>query len=201
MKKFLLRGTVVLLIAFAVSVLAVAHFAKENERLRRNEHALREGIEFYSTECGRSAASVEALQLELDEFRQQHSKDAAEIASLGIRLRRAESFSKSVAVTSFTDTVVVRDTVLLHDTAPISARHFVWEDVWSRVEGILFGDSLHYAVRTIDTLHQVVHRVPRKFLFIPYGTKAIRQEVWSSNPNTELVYTEYIELPRRRRGR
>lgn len=201
MKKFLLRGTVVLLIAFAVSVLVVVHFAKENERLRRNEHALREGIEFYRTESGRSAASVEALQLELDEFRQQHSKDVAEIASLGIRLRRAESFSKSVAVTTFTDTVVVRDTVLLHDTAPISARHFVGEDVWSRVEGILFGDSLHYAVRTIDTLHQVVHRVPRKFLFIPYGTKAIRQEVWSSNPNTELVYTEYIELPRRRRGR
>ena len=201
MKKFLLRGTVVLLIAFAVSVLAVAHLANENERLRRNEHALREGIEFYRTESGRSAASVEALQLELDEFRQQHSKDVAEIASLGIRLRRAESFSKSVAVTAFTDTVVVHDTVLLHDTVPISARHFVGEDVWSRVEGILFGDSLHYAVRTIDTLHQVVHRVPRKFLFIPYGTKAIRQEVWSSNPNTELVYTEYIELPRRRRGR
>jgi hypothetical protein len=69
------------------------------------------------------------------------------------------------------------------------------------VVGILFGDSLQYAVRTVDTLHQVIHRVPRKFLFIPYGTKAIRQEVWTSNPNTELVYTEYIELSRRRKQR
>ena len=95
----------------------------------------------------------------------------------------------------------MRDTVVVSDSVAVSARHFAGADVWSRVEGILFGDSLRYAVRTVDTLHQVIHRVPRKFLFIPYGTKAIRQEVWSSNPNTELVYTEYIELPKRRRAR
>lgn len=69
------------------------------------------------------------------------------------------------------------------------------------MEGILYDDSLSYAVHSVDTLHQVVHRVPRKCWFIRYGTKAIRQEVWSSNPNTELVYTEYIELPRRKHAR
>jgi hypothetical protein len=130
---------------------------------------------------------------------EQHQKDVEEIASLGIRLKRAESYSKSVAVTTLADTVVVRDTIVMRDTVPIPAHHFVGADTWSRVEGILFGDSVRYSVHTIDTLHQVVHRVPRKFLLIPYGTKAIRQEVWSSNPNTELVYTEYIELPKRRK--
>ena len=32
------------------------------------------------------------------------------------------------------------------------------------------------------------------FLFFRFGTKGIRQEVWSSNPHTRLVYSEYIEL-------
>ena len=201
MKKFLFWTAVAALIALVVSIRVVANLVAENERLRSNEHALIAGVELYRTECGRSIAAVEALQLELAQFREQHQKDVEEIASLGIRLKRAESYSKSVAITTLADTVVVRDTIVMRDTVPIPAHHFVGTDTWSRVEGVLFGDSVRYSVHTIDTLHQVVHRVPRKFLFIPYGTKAIRQEVWSSNPNTQLVYTEYIELPRRKRER
>jgi hypothetical protein len=199
MKKLLFWTTIVALCAAIVGGVVISNLVEENARLRSNQHALLEGVEFYRTENGKSAASVEVLQLELAEFRSLREQDAEEIASLGIRLRRAESYAKSVAMTTLTDTVVVRDTVVLRDTVAMPARHFAGADAWSRVEGILFGDSVRYAVHTIDTLHQVVHRVPRKFLFIPYGTKAIRQEVWLSNPNTELVYTEYIELPRRKK--
>ena len=192
---------VIALILVAICGVALGYLIKENARLRGNQHALIEGVEFYRTESGKSAASVEVLQLELAEFRSLRQQDVEEIASLGIRLRRAESYAKSVAMTALTDTVIVRDTVVLYDTVAMPARHFASADAWSRVEGMLFGDSVHYAVRTVDTLHQVIHRVPHKFLFIPYGTKAIRQEVWTSNPNTELIYTEYIELPKRRKER
>ena len=197
MRKILFWAAAVALVAIVASGFIIAHLARENERLRRNESALRHGVELYRTESGRSAAAVEALEMEVAEFRELHRDAAKEIASLGIRLRRAESVAQSVAVTTLTDTVVVRDTIVVRDTVAVAARHFAAADAWSRVEAILFGDSVQYAVRTIDTLHQVVHRVPRRFLFIPYGTKAIRQEVWSSNPNVELVYTEYIELPKR----
>lgn len=201
MRKFLFWTALAALISVVVCGVVIYHLVEENARLRSNEHALLQGVEYYRTESGRSAASVEALQLELADFREQRSRDVEEIASLGIRLRRAESYAKSVAVTRFADTIVVRDTVVIRDTVAVAARHFEASDAWSRVVGILFGDSLQYDVRTVDTLHQVIHRVPRKFLFIPYGTKAIRQEVWTSNPNTELVYTEYIELSRRRKHR
>ena len=201
MKKILFWAAAVALVAIVVSGFIIAHLARENERLRRNESALRHGVELYRTESGRSAAAVEALEMEVAEFRELHRDAAKEIASLGIRLRRAESVARSVAVTTLTDTVVVRDTIVVSDTVAVAARHFAAADAWSRVEAILFGDSVQYAVRTIDTLHQVVHRVPRRFLFIPYGTKAIRQEVWSSNPNVKLVYTEYIELPKRLKER
>lgn len=201
MKKFIFWAAVVALISVVVCGVVIHHLINENARLRSNEHALLEGVEYYRTESGKSAASVEILELELSEFRAQRQRDAEEIASLGIRLRRAESYAKSVSVTTLADTVVVRDTVVLYDTVAMPARHFAAADAWSRVEGVLFGDSLRYDVHTVDTLHQVIHRVPRKFLFIPYGTKAIRQEVWSSNPNTELIYTEYIELPKRRKTR
>ena len=201
MKKYLLGVAMVALVVIVACGFIVVNLIAENERLRRNEYALMQGVEYYRTQNNRSAASVAALEVEVAEFRALNREAAKEIASLGIRLRRAESVARSVAVTTLADTVVLCDTIIVHDTVAVSARHFAAADVWSRVEGILFGDSLRYAVRTTDTLHQVVHRVPRKFMFIPYGTKAIRQEVWLSNPNTELVYTEYIELSRRKRER
>jgi len=54
-------------------------------------------------------------------------------------------------------------------------------------------------VTSTDTLRQIVHRVPRRFLFIRWGTKAIRQEIVSTNPHTRIVYTEYIDMRRKRK--
>ena len=76
---------------------------------------------------------------------------------------------------------------------------FRWSDRHVSVDGMIRADSVSCHVESIDTLQQVVHRVPRRFLFIRWGTKAIRQEVVSSNPHTNIVYTEYIELKRKKR--
>ena len=54
----------------------------------------------------------------------------------------------------------------------------------------------HGRIRSVDTLRQVVHRVPRRFLFIRWGTKALRQQIVSSNPHTRIVYTEYVRIER-----
>ena len=75
-----------------------------------------------------------------------------------------------------------------------------WKDPWVNVDGIIKPDStVDLSIQSVDTLFQVVHRVPKKFLFIRYGTKAIRQEITSSNPHTKIVYSEYIELKGRKK--
>ena len=50
--------------------------------------------------------------------------------------------------------------------------------------------------KEIDTLRQAVHRIPRRFLFIRWGTKALRQEIVSTNPHTRIVYAEYVKIER-----
>lgn len=165
---------------------------EENERLKRNCEALNEDITLYRTRAGESAASVQVLELKLSEFRKQHQADTERIRALGISLRRAESYAKSAMEQRYVDSVVLRDTVILHDTV----RLFEGGDRWSHIAGIIAGDRLSYDIHTVDTLHQVVHRVPRKWWFFRFGTRAIRQEIWSSNPNTQLVYSEYVELKR-----
>ena len=180
-----------------VTLLAATHnLWQDNRRLRNNQHALQQGITFYRTKANNYAASVEALSLELDEFRHLHASDAKTIRQLKIRLRDIESFARSITSTTIRDTLILRDTIIL--SQPLL--HASTTDPHNTISATLQGDTLTLSLSSIDTLHQIIHRVPRRFWFIRYGTKAIRQEVWSSNPNTQLIYTEYIELPRRKRG-
>lgn len=197
MKKFLLiyaMGATLLLIA-CVAILRHSHL--EVARLRNNNEALASEMTLYKSRYNESTASVVALQLQIEEFRRQHAHDAKQIKALGIRLKRVESLAK-VATESKVEFVAPRcDTVVLRDTLSL----FRWSDKWVKVEGAIRGESVECKVESIDTLRQVIHRVPHRWWFFRYGTQAIRQDITSSNPHTQIVYTDYIELPKRHRQR
>lgn len=199
MKKVLFAVALAAIVATIVCGLVVARLRSENQRLERNQSALLKDVEYYVTKSGESAASVEVLQLEVDELRRYRAEAAEHIRQLGVKLRYAESYARSGISSSYAERLVLRDTVILRDTIRDTVRIFEGGDAWSTMRGEVRGDSLAYSFESVDTLYQVVHRVPRKFLFFRYGTKAIRQQIVSSNPHTKLVYSEYIELPRRRR--
>lgn len=199
MRKAFIVVAAMAIVATVICSLIIVRLRDENQRLERNQHSLLGEVELYQTKAGESAASVEVLTLELEEFREHRAEDAERIKSLGIRLRRAENYAKSATQSHYEATLPLRDTIIVRDTIRDTVRIFEGGDRWSNIRGIINADSIAYALHSIDTLYQVVHRVPRKFWFIRYGTKAIRQEIVSSNPHTRLVYSEYIELPRRRR--
>ena len=197
----------VALVATAAAILCGVLLRRSYATIRRLEHnqeALLGDVEYYRTSFEHSAASVAVLELRVDELRRLREDDAREIRSLGIRLRRAESYAKSVVQTRSQAAILLRDTVILHDTV----RLFDATVGHTSLSGHIANDSLMVDIHQRDTIYQVVHHVPRKFLFFRWGTKAIHQDVWTSNPNSEIVYTEYIELSkperasrRRSRGR
>lgn len=197
MRKFLLIYAVVATLLLVVCCILWRRILRETLRLRNNCESLASETKFYRTRLDESAASVVAMQLELDDFRKQHARDAKRIRALGVRLRRVESVATTATksevkfVAPQCDTVIVRDTLSL----------FRWNDSWVTLEGTIRGKEVECRIESVDTLHQVVHRVPRRFWFIRYGTKAIRQEITSSNPHTRIVYADYIELPKRHRKR
>lgn len=197
MKKYLILYAV---LATALLAYGYARHRHETRRLVQNQDALASGIEHYRTQLGQEAASVQALRLRCAEFERLRADDAARIRRLGIKLRRLEASSKTVTSTTLAvrtplrDTVVVhlRDTLVVHDTL----RLFRWRDAWVTIEGAIGADSVACRVESVDTLRQVVHRIPRRFLFIRWGTKALRQEIVSSNPHTRIVYSDYVKLER-----
>lgn len=121
--------------------------------------------------------------------------------ALQLKVRRLQSASRTAVTTAYPvearlcDTVIVRDTLAVADT--LSRLHYV--NPWVTLDGVVAGDLFRGRIESRDTLIQVVHRIPRKFWFIRWGTKAVRQEVTTRNPYSRITYTEYIELKRRKR--
>ncbi|MDR1090001.1 MAG: hypothetical protein LBL79_02910 [Prevotella sp.] len=116
------------------------------------------------------------------------------IKDLGIDIKRLESASTTFIKTKIAVTVPIVDTIIIEKMQPMPMRKFDWRDSWVSVSGLIRDEQVSCNVQGIDTLVQVVHRVPKKFWFIKWGTKAIRQEIVSKNPHSQIVYTEYIEL-------
>ncbi len=197
MKKYLI---IYALLTTALLGIGLNRYRREVARLTNNQHVLSAEVDRFRRRAEEEASSVEALQLRCSEFARLRADDARRIRDLGIRLRRVTTSAtlaarqQTEAAAPLRDTVVLRlrDTLYVHDTV----RCFRWNDRWCRIEGSIEGDSVRCRVESVDTLRQVVHRVPRRFLFIRWGTKAIRQEIVASNPHTRLVYAEYIEVQR-----
>ncbi|MBO5672120.1 MAG: hypothetical protein J6R81_03000 [Alistipes sp.] len=196
MRRLFLLLLLILLVGCFIAVRTIIYLHDEKQRLELNQQTLLSDVELYRTAAGESAASVGVLTLEIDELREARSRDAEQIRDLGIRLRRAESYARSVTQSEYVARTTLRDSIIVRDTIRDTVRVFLSGDTWSRVEGVIRGDSIGVEVHSIDTLFQVVYRVPRRFLFFRYGTKGIHQEIVSSNPHTQLVYSEYVELKR-----
>lgn len=196
MKKLFVVVAIYAIAATVVGVQCAGRLREENRRLESNQRSLMNSVETYRTRAGESAAAVERLTLRCEEFRRTHDADLARLRDMGVRLRRVESFAVGAMQSRYDLRIALRDTVVVRDTLRDTVQVFSGGDAWSRVEGCIDGDTLEYSLQTVDTIRQVVYRVPRRFLFIRYGTKAIRQQMTSSNPHTQLVYTEYIELSR-----
>ncbi len=172
--------------------------ARLNEKVSE-QRTLARSVEHYRTLAGESAASAEALRLHTAELEQLRAKDAELIRSLRLRLQRIESVATTAIEGDYRiATPIVRDTAFLADSMhkPSVIEHFEWSDGWATVKGRIEDDSVSCEIATIDTIHQIVHRVPHRFLFFRFGTKALRQEIISANPHNRIVYAEYIEVER-----
>lgn len=195
MNRYLLIACAVLAFACA-SILSIAKNIKDDrDRLKSNQTALLEKVELYKTESGKHAASVQRLQLKRNELEKSREDLMRAIDDLNIKLKRVQAASSTRAETTLDIKTIVRDSVVYRDTSAVRAQTIKYKDAWIDVEGVVFPDrTASMKIASIDTLIQVIHRVPKRFLFFKFGTKAIRQEIMSTNPHTRIVYSDYIEL-------
>lgn len=203
MKKALLIYAVA---ATAVAIAALrgrARLHDENRRLGANIETLTDNVDLYRTKSGESAAEITSLRLRCSELERLNGEAADRIRDLGIRLKRVTSAATAVTASRTEFDGILRDSIIRPQpygpvTSPDTLRTLFWSDTWTKVHAIIRDDSVSCRIESVDTLHQVVYRIPRRFLFIRFGTKELRQVITSSNPHTRLVYTSHITVEKAR---
>jgi hypothetical protein len=194
MTKYLLSALILCFIALGISVKSCQSIQEEKNRLRDNQRSLFSEIEFYRTKDSLSVASVEKLTLTKSELEKYNTELTRTVKDLGIKVKRLESASTTAVLTEIEITAPIIDTIIIEKMQPVPVQKFDWNDSWVSISGLIKDEQVSCRVQSVDTLVQVVHRVPKKLWFIKWGTKAIRQEIVSKNPHSKIVYTEYMEL-------
>lgn len=204
-------GLVLVPLLLVLALMQCAKYKRESERLSRNQDILLHNgeVEIGRTPDGRATASSNTLLLSASELgRLDDSLLAVTKRNLGIKDKRvmavartASSMDVQVAAPiekiqekGFGTNITTDSTCNGSNPGGVLSpiQHVSWSDPWVRLEGFIRGDTLHAKVESRDTLQMIVHRVPRKFLFFRFGTKAVRMEVVSQNPHTSLSYPRLI---------
>lgn len=204
-------GLVLVPLLLVLALMQCAKYKRESERLSRNQDILLHNgeVEIGRTPDGRATASSNTLLLRASELgRLDDSLLAVTQRNLGIKDKRVVAVARtasSMDVQVSAPIEKIQDKALGNAVSTDSTcacsnpggvlppiQHVSWSDPWVRLEGFIRGDTLHAKVESRDTLQMIVHRVPKRFLFFRFGTKAVRMEVVSQNPHTSLSYPRLI---------
>ena len=196
MKKYIIYGIIGVFILLGIVALVkyCGYLKTENKRLNANQTALMDDVIKYRTKDSLSAASVQQLSLTNSEFKKHNAELVKEAENLNLKVKRLESASRTATKTVYQVETQWRDSIVFRDGRIDTIPCVSWRDNYLAFDMCGREGIVTPYIAITDTLIQFVHRVPRRFLFIKFGTKAIRQEVTSKNPHTTITYTEYIKL-------
>lgn len=170
------------------------HYKSEAKRMKSNQSVLLSEVDRYKVRDSLNVISIGELQFKNGELREFRADDAQMIKDLGIKLKRAKSIQNTVTKTEIKVVTELKDSLIYLDGRIDTISCLEYKNAYVDFSGCIISDSLRANIAIKDTLVQVIHRVPRRFLFFKYGTKAIKQEIVSKNPYTNLVYSEFINL-------
>lgn len=183
-----------MLIACTFFALELERSKEKCERLEHNQASLLEQAEYYKTEAGKSAASVQELTLTRQEVEAHCVELTKMVDELGIKLKRVQQATTTAMESKVEIRTIVKDSIVYVNNNTDTMKSFIWSDAWTNVSGTLQNDEAKIAVHSVDTIRQIIHRVPKRFLWFRFGTKAIRQEVVSCNPHNKIVFSEYMSI-------
>lgn len=193
MRKFLFIALVLLIGANIFLFKRLDIVKKERDRLDSNQAALLSDVEHYKTESGKNATSVLRLELTKNELEKKNKGLTKTVDDLNIKLKRIQAATTTATKTEIEIKTEVRDSIVYRNQLD-TLLNFRWRDSWIDLMGTIDKGVLSAKIESADTLHHIIHKIPKKFLFFRFGVKSIKMEVANSNPHNKITYTEYIEL-------
>jgi hypothetical protein len=181
--------TVINVASILLAVFAVRQCQRQTniaEVERANVSTLIDSVKIYRHQLGYSVAEVGRLRISADDNNALTEALRRELNEIDLQLKRAQAVAHVGSESNYNITTTLKDSV--------NGKTFDYSDRWIDLSGNLKGDSISIFAKTRDSILMVVHRVPRKFLFFKFGTKAVKMTVVSKNPNSIIKYTNFIEF-------
>lgn len=199
MKTNLIWITIIVALLFSLSGVISVYVELENSskneiaRLSGNITSLTEDVKVREAENGNLLTKNKQLNVTLDEAIKQNLISKKQIEDMGVQIKRLKQVTSTVIQTE------VKVPVYLKDTAD-SCLVLDYKDRYIQLSGVICDNGFDtLAIATLDTLHIFAHRIPKKFLFFEYGTKAIEVEAYTTSPYSTIIYSNTIKINERRK--
>jgi len=181
----------ILTVALLALWLRYDYVSNEKERLGKNQASLLDEMLNFKFRDSLQVAQIGSLELTKNEFKRHFEEAAKEAKDLGLKIKRIESYTSITTQVKDSFKTVFKDSITIkRDTI----KCFKYSDKWLYFAGCSANDSLAVNYSVIDSIESFANRVPRRFLFIKYGTKGINLTTFSKNPNCKIVNQTYIKL-------
>jgi len=193
----IITGIVVFLFVFLLA--EVKTLRNKNVILKQNTNFALHEKNRYKTSDSLNVLSIEQLNLSLRQLKEYRAKDYKEIEKLKLDKKRIKSLVTSQQKTIYNLKLNVRDSLIFVrvpekelkiDTIKVTN----YEDGWLSYKEEIKGNNSKVYIENRDSLVYVEHIIPHKFLFIKWGQKDRKQEIYSKNPHTIILDAKFIKI-------
>ena len=201
MKKYLFIAIAIfgacMLITVVMQDRQIAQLTAERDKYKKNTETLLQQTSTYQVRDSLNAAKVGTLELTVKELEQFRAQDAALVRDLKAKNRDLDELNKAQMRTIKQLRSVPRDTVILIDSIPITAKSVHCGDAWYTFDGLMTETEFTGTMTSHDELILTETVRYKKFLF--WKTHKIldrEMEAVSKNPHTTITGLEHIIIDR-----
>lgn len=190
-------GVFIVLLGLICTISFQAKYIKKQkaniERLSHNQEALTTEIVNFKTKDSLNAATIQSLNITVGEFKDMNIEAKKTIDALNIKYKRLLKVNQTITqenqdllLNKTIDTLILKDTIV--KTVSASYRSpYLDLDIYD------LGNQYQVRYESRDTIDQILENIPKKFLFIRYGTKGFKTTYVNRNPNAKIVgASDYI---------
>lgn len=190
-------GLFIIMLGMVCTISFQAKYIKKQkaniERLDGNVTALTTDINHFKVNDSLNAATIQSLNITISEFKDMNIEAKKTIDALNIKYKRLLKVNQTITqenqdllLNKTIDTLILKDTIV--KTASASYRSpYLDLDIYD------LGNQYQVKYESRDTIDQILENIPKKFLFIRYGTKGFKTTYVNRNPNAKIVgASDYI---------
>lgn len=190
-------GLFIIMLGMVCTISFQAKYIKKQkaniERLDGNVTALTTDINHFKVNDSLNAATIQSLNITVSEFKDMNVEAKKTIDALNIKYKRLLKVNQTITqenqdllLNKTIDTLILKDTIV--KTASASYRSpYLDLDIYD------LGNQYQVRYESRDTIDQILENIPKKFLFIRYGTKGFKTTYVNRNPNAKIVgASDYI---------